>query len=104
MHKIAVFYFLGWVLPVSAIVVQIKFVAEASPSAAGLDLNYSYSRSSTVALGGAWILTAGLVADYVGSDSLTIDGCVYTQQAVVWTLDPIALVRCDKTLPGYYDL
>ncbi len=42
MYKTAVFYFLGMVVPVSAIVVQDYSAAEAAPSSSGLDLDWGY--------------------------------------------------------------
>ena len=75
---------------------------------------YNYKGSSAVAVDSHWLLTAAHVADDGGDGLLTINGTNYYQQEIVFHLpsnDPkhtaradLALVRFDKTFPGYYPL
>jgi hypothetical protein len=58
-----------------------------------------------VAVAPNWILTASHVADYGGSGTLAINGTNYLKKETIYheTAD-IALIRYDKTFPGYYSL
>ena len=104
----------GACVDVQAIAVDDYSVAETNPAVAGYSLDwdytYKYNGSSSVAVDHYWILTAGHVA--TGSETITIDGEVYTQQEFVkhsQVADPdgnptadLALIRFDKAFPGYY--
>lgn len=102
---ITLFFLVGLIMPVSAIVVQDYVAAEAAPSDLDWGYVYNYKGSSSVAVGGGWLLTAGHVADDGGSGSLDIDGTIYNQQEVFSHDEAdLALVRFDKAFPGYYPL
>ncbi len=95
----------------SALVVPDNTVATNSPGAAGAAYNlnwnytYYYKSCSASAVASNWIVTAGHVADDGGTGNLTVDGEIYTQKEIVFhpTAD-LALVRYDKTFPGFYPL
>jgi hypothetical protein len=96
---------LGLVIPVSAIVVEDYAAAEAPPPDLDWNYVYNYKGSSSVAVGGGWLLTAGHVADDGGSGSISADGTVYQQQEIVMHPSAdLALVRYDKAFPGSYEL
>ena len=105
MYKLVLTCVLGAAASTSAIVVQDYTSAQSVP--AGLDWGhvYNYKGSSGVAVGGNWLLTAAHVADDGGTGTLSIGGNDYTQLEIVYhgSAD-LALVRYDKTFPGYYPL
>jgi hypothetical protein len=91
-----------------AIITANNTTAEADPlSTNGFDWSYVFYHpdGSCVAVAPNWILTAGHVADYGGTGTLTIGGTNYLKKEIIYhpTAD-IALVRYDKTFPGYYGL
>jgi hypothetical protein len=95
-------------LAARAIITGDNSIAETDPSGInGLNWNdvYNYKNSSAVAVDPYWILTAAHVADDPPGGNLMIGSTTYYQQEIVYhaTAD-LALVRYDKTLPGYYDL
>jgi hypothetical protein len=107
MIKTALLSVMGIVASASAIVVQDYTTAEAAPP--GLDWSnvYNYKNSSAVAVGANWLLTARHVADDGGDGSVSVDGTVYNQQEIVFHPSlsaDLALVRYDKTFPGFYPL
>ena len=100
--------FLLIALTASAIVVDDYSVATNAPSGAW-DLNwdyvYPYKRSSSVAVGECWLLTAAHVADDSKTSTVVIDGTSYYQQEIVFHDEAdLALVRFDKSFPGFYGL
>ncbi len=98
----------GFFLPASAIVVGDYSVAT-NPPTGSWDVNwdyvYNYKQSSSVAVGGHWILTAAHVADDGFVSDITIGSITYYQQEVIFhTSADLALVRFDKDFSGYYPL
>jgi hypothetical protein len=105
----------------SAIVVQ-DYTVAANPPAGDWDLDwnyvYNYKKSSSVAIGEYWILTAAHVADDNSSilnfSNIVVNGTVYYPQEIILHAaadDPdhsnntdLALVRFDKPFPGWYPL
>ena len=78
------------------------------------DYVYSYNGSSAVAIDPYWILTAAHVADDNDDGYIEINGEVYNEVQKVYhspDFDPensesadLALIRLDKSLPGYYPI
>lgn len=104
-----------------AIVTASNTVAETSPEATNgfnWDYVYNYKKSSAVAVGSHWLLTAAHVADdsssAAGFSNVVVSGTTYYPQEIIFhsaaddaehdqTAD-LALVRFDKKFPGFYTL
>ncbi len=91
-----------------AIITANNTVAETDPFATNgftWDYVFNHPDGSCVAVAPNWILTASHVADYGGSGTLIINGTNYFKKEIIYhgTAD-IALIRYDKTFPGYYGM
>ncbi len=88
-----------------AIITANDGVAETAPSGFNWDYVYAHPDGSCVAIAPNWILTAGHVADYGGSGTLTISNTTYLKKEIIYhPAADIALVRYDKAFPGYYGI
>lgn len=78
------------------------------------DYIYSFKGSSSIAIHSNWLLTAGHVADDLEDGTLIINGETFSSLQVVYhspDYDPensdkadLALVRFDRSFPGYYPI
>lgn len=103
MQKLIYSLFFGWAASAAAVVVQDYATATNPPAGMNWNFVYSYKGSSSVAVGGGWLLTAAHVADDGGDGSVTVDGVIYQQQEIVYNPSAdLALVRFNQIFPGHY--
>lgn len=92
----------------NAIITSNNVLAETDPyELTGLnwDYVYNYKRSSSVAVGDHWLLTASHVADDYRDGSLIINETLYTPLKTVYHESAdLALVQFDQEFPGHYDI
>lgn len=86
-----------------AIVVSDYSVATNAPAEFNWDYVYEFNKSSSVAVGSRWLLTAAHVADDQGNSTITVNGQTFSQiDEFYHSSADLALVQLDQDLPGYY--